>query len=280
MTRKPPSVALTNLVIAFVILLWTLIPIYHMVVMALSPTGGTPAGQLIPSDPTLDNFALTLTEEHFLVQHFWQHLYNSAFVALSVAFLTLFISTLASFAISRLKFSLGGAVSGTALLTYLIPASFLAIPMYVTMTNYDLVETRLSLIMVMVTFATPYAIWVFVQHADSIPRELDEAARIDGASPLQLYRLVFLPLMTPAIVAIGTYALLLAWNEYLYAFLLVSQEMNMTLPVSIGYFLLSDEAPWNLLMAVGILYSIPPAIFYYAVRGYMSSGLTAGAVKA
>jgi hypothetical protein len=103
----------------------------------------------------------------------------------------------------------------------------------------------------MVTIASPYCIWVLKQASDKLPWELDEAARIDGASPLQLFRLVYLPLMTPSLVAIGTYALLLAWNEYLYAFLLLSNDRSVTLAVALGNFLAADDSPWELLMATG-----------------------------
>ena len=113
-----------------------------------------------------------------------------------------------------------------------------------------------------------------------MPYELDEAARIDGASPLQLFRLVYLPLMMPSLVAIGTYALLLAWNEYLYAFLLLSNDKQITLAVALGNFLAADDSPWELLMTVGLIYAIPPAAIYYAFKRYMVGGLTAGAVKA
>lgn len=102
---------------------------------------------------------------------------------------------------------------------------------------------------------------------------------MDGATAWQIFRLVYLPLMTPTIVAIGTYALLLAWNEYLYAFLLLSSEKNITLAVGMGIFTTVDDAPWNLLMATGIIYSLPPAAIYYTFRRYMVSGLTAGSVK-
>ena len=111
-----------------------------------------------------------------------------------------------------------------ALFTYFIPAAFLAVPMYKTMGNYGLLNNQWALILAMVTIASPYCIWVLKQASDKLPLELDEAARIDGASPLQLFRLVYLPLMVPSLVAVGTYALLLAWNEYLYAFLLLSND--------------------------------------------------------
>ena len=100
-----------------------------------------------------------------------------------------------------------------------------------------------------------------------------------GATVLQIFRLVYLPLMMPSLVAIGTYAVLLAWNEYLYAFLLLSNDRDITLPVALGNFLAADDSPWELLMTTGFIYALPPAAVYYAFKRYMVGGLTAGAVK-
>ena len=193
--------------------------------------------------------------------------------------ITLLIATGAAFAISRLKVRGGRAVMNLALFTYFIPAAFLAVPMYKTMGIYGLLNSQWALIWAMVTIASPYAIWVLKQASDKLPIELDEAAVMDGATPMQLFRLVYLPLMMPSLVAVGTYALLLAWNEYLYAFLLLSRETDITLPVALGNFLAADDSPWELLMTTGFIYALPPAAIYYAFKRYMVGGLTAGAVK-
>jgi len=206
-------------------------------------------------------------------------MWNSFIIAVTVGILTLFVATSAAFAISRLKVKGGRAVMNMALFTYFIPAAFLAVPMYKTMGVYGLLNSQWALILAMLTIAAPYSIWVLKQASDKLPYELDEAARMDGASPLQLFRLVYLPLMMPSLVAIGTYALLLAWNEYLYAFLLLSKETQITLGVALGNFLAADDSPWELLMTTGLLYALPPAAIYYAFKRYMVGGLTAGAVK-
>jgi multiple sugar transport system permease protein len=153
------------------------------------------------------------------------------------------------------------------------------VPMYRTMGNYGLLNSQWALILAMLTLASPYAIWVLKQASDKLPRELDEAAIIDGASHFQLFRLIYLPLMAPSLVAVGTYALLLAWNEYLYAFLLLSADTAVPLSVALGNFLAADDSPWELLMTTGLIYALPPAAIYYVFRRYMVSGLTAGAVK-
>jgi multiple sugar transport system permease protein len=267
------------LLIGIPVLLWTMLPLYHLFLFAISPKESAFAGKLWPDHPTLRNFEIVFAEKHYFLNHFWLQLWNSVVIAVAIAALTLFVATAAAFAISRLKVPGGRLVMNLALFTYFIPAAFLAVPMYKTMGNYGLLNNQWSLILAMVTIASPYAIWVLKQASDKLPYELDEAAIIDGASPLQLFRLVYLPLMMPSLVAVGTYALLLAWNEYLYAFLLLSKDTDITLSVALGNFLSADDSPWELLMTTGLIYAIPPAAIYYTFKRYMVGGLTAGAVK-
>ncbi len=267
------------ILIAIPIVLWTVIPIYHLFVLSISDKEAMLAGQLWPDKPTLQNFEIVFGQKHYYLRDFWRQFANSAFVALATGVITLTIATFAAFSISRLKAPGGRMIMNLALATYLIPAAFLAIPMYKTMGNYGLLNTQASLILAMVALASPYAIWVLKQASDKLPVELDEAARIDGASTMQLFRLVYVPLMAPSLVAIGIYALLLAWNEYLYAFLLLSSEKDVPLAVALGLFLGADDSPWTVLMATGFIYALPPAAIYYTFRKYMVSGLTAGAVK-
>jgi multiple sugar transport system permease protein len=267
------------LLIGIPVLIWTLIPIYHLVLFSISAKDSATSGRLWPKDPTLQNFGIVFGQKHFYLNHFWLQMGNSVLIAVAVAAITLVVATAAAFAISRLKVPGGRTVMNLALFTYFIPAAFLAVPMYKTMGSYGLLNNQWALILAMVTIASPYGIWVLKQASDKLPWELDEAARIDGASPLQLFRLVYLPLMMPSLVAVGTYALLLAWNEYLFAFLLLSNDRSVPLSVALGNFLAADDSPWELLMTTGLIYAIPPAAIYYAFKRYMVSGLTAGAVK-
>jgi len=267
------------LLVGIPVLLWTLIPVYHLLLFAISPPGKATSGRLWPQDPTLQNFDIVLNQKHFYLNHFWVQIGNSLLIAVATGLITLFVATCAAFAISRLKVRGGRTVLNLALFTYFIPVAFLAVPMYKTMAVYGLLNNRWSMILAMVTIASPYCIWVLKQASDKLPWELDEAARIDGATPLQLFRLVYLPLMVPSLVAVGTYSLLLAWNEYLYGFLLLSKEVEIPLAVALGNFLNADDSPWEILMATGFIYALPPAAIYYAFKRYMVSGLTAGAVK-
>jgi multiple sugar transport system permease protein len=279
MSWKSVATEAKLLLIGIPLLLWTIIPVYHLVLFAISPKDQATTGKLWPDHPTLKNFENVFGQKHFYLDHFWVQLGNSVVIAVAVAAITLFVATSAAFAISRLKVRGGRTVMNLALFTYFIPAAFLAVPMYKTMGNYGLLNSQWALILAMVTIASPYCIWVLKQASDKLPYELDEAARMDGASPLQLFRLVYLPLMVPSLVAVGTYALLLAWNEYLYAFLLLSNDKSVTLAVALGNFLAADDSPWELLMATGLIYALPPAAIYYAFKRYMVGGLTAGAVK-
>ena len=278
-TLREVGIEARLLLIGIPVFIWTMIPIYHLFLFSISPKQDAFAGKLWPAHPTLNNFSIVFGEKHYFLSHFWLQLWNSTVIAVAVGALTLFIATAAAFSISRLRVKGGRLIMNLALFTYFIPAAFLAVPMYRTMGIYGLLNNHWALILAMVTIASPYAIWVLKQASDKLPVELDEAATMDGATTLQLFRLVYVPLMMPSLVAVGTYALLLAWNEYLYQFLLLSNKESMTVPVALAQFINSDQAPWNYMMATAIIYALPPVATYYAFRGRMSSGLTMGGVK-
>jgi multiple sugar transport system permease protein len=267
------------LALGVLILIWTLAPLYNMAAVSLEKHGNVFSNNIWPKNPSIESFRVVLSEGYWYLSDFWRQFGNSFYVGVATVVLTLLIGSLASFSISRMRIRYGWLLSDVALLTYVIPASFLAIPFYQIMLKYGLADNLWSVIAAEVTFATPYAIFIFQQYGTSIPVDLDEAARIDGASPLQIYLRIYLPLMAPALVAVGTYALLLAWNEYLYQFLLLSSKRNMTVAVALAQFLNSDEAPWNYMMAASIVYALPPLVLYYVFRRRMSAGLTMGGVK-
>ena len=263
------------------LLIWSLAPVYNMLLIALDRDEGDIEfeGLIWPPDPSLHSFQAVLTQGYWLVEDFWHQFGNSSFIGLMTMFLTVLIGSLASFALGRLRLSKGWLLVNAPLLTYAVPASFLVIPFSRLMASYGLSNSLWAIVAANVTFAVPYAILILQQYATLIPIELDEAARVDGASPVQVYRHMYLPLTTPALAAVGTFALLLAWNEYLYQYLLLSSTRNMTVAVAIAQFFNSDEAPWNYMMATAIIYSVPPIVIFYALRRYMAAGLTRGAVK-
>jgi multiple sugar transport system permease protein len=276
--RVLAEVASVTLGVALVI--WSLTPVYNMLLIALDRDEGDIEFESIiwPPDPSLHSFYTVLTQGYWLLENFWRQFGNSFFIGVMTMFLTVLIGSLAGFALSRLRLGTGWLLNAP-LLTYAVPASFLVIPFSRLMAAYGLSNSLWAIVAANVTFASPYAILILRQYARLIPIELDEAARVDGASPAQVYRRVYLPLMTPALAAVGTFALLLAWNEYLYQYVLLSSTRNMTVAVAIAQFFNSDEAPWNYMMATALIYSLPPIVIFYALRRYLAAGLTRGALK-
>jgi len=272
-------VEVASIALAIVLVIWSVAPIYDMVMVALERHGDVFTSSIWPAHPSLESFWIVVTQGYWYLEDFWHQFGNSVYMGAMTVFFTLLIGSLASFAIGRMRIRQGWLLTNAALLTYVIPASFLAIPFYRIMQIYGLTDNLWAVIAALVTFATPYAIFIFQNYGASIPIELDEAARIDGASPIQVYYRIYLPLMAPALVAVGTYALLLSWNEFLYQFLLLSSTKSMTVAVALAQFLNSDESPWNYMMATAIIYALPPVAIYYAFRRRMASGLTMGGVK-
>ena len=260
------------------LLIWTLLPVYNMLLMALDDDADEFTGHIWP-EWDFSSFRSVWTEDYWLMDHFWHQFANSLYMGLATMVLTVLIGSLAAFSLGRIRLRRGWIVSDAALLTYMLPTAFLVIPFVQIMHKYGMADSLWAVIAAEVTFATPYALLILNQYGKLIPMELDESAMIDGASPFQVYCRIYLPLMAPALVAVGVYALLLAWNEYIYQFLLLSSTRNMTVAVAIDQFFDSDEAPWNYMMAIAIIYSVPPVAVYFALRRYMVAGLTMGGVK-
>jgi multiple sugar transport system permease protein len=262
-----------------VVMLWTLIPVYNILLIALSEDGDEFTGTVWPSHPSFEGFEMIWSGDFWFLEDFWHQFGNSIYIGAATMVMTVLIGSLASFAMGRMRLRKAWLLGNFSLITYAVPASFLVIPFARLMRIYGLTDNLWAVIASQVTFATPYAILILHQYGKLIPLELDEAARVDGATPFQVYRRIYLPLMAPALAAVATYALLLAWNEYLYQFLLLSSPRSMTVAAGINQFFDSDEAPWSYLMAVAIVFSIPPIAVYYALRRYMVAGLTMGGVK-
>jgi len=266
--------------LAVVILIWSLAPVYEMFLIALDPEEGEIEfdGNLWPPEPSIEAFRAVVTQEARYLEDFWHQFGNSLYIGLSTMLLTVLIGSLASFAVGRLRLSKGALLTNAALFTYAIPASFLIVPYYRIMHTYGLSDNPLGVIAAQVTFATPFAILIMQLYANLIPLELDEAARVDGASAVQVYWRIYLPLMTPALAVVSIYALLLAWNDYLYQAVLLSVR-NMTVSVTQGQLFEDVDAPYNAMMAAGIIYVLPPIALLFALRRYVVASLTMGGVK-
>ena len=157
------------LLIGIPVFIWTMIPIYHLVLFSISSKDQATSGRIWPEHPTLQNFRIVFQEQHHYLNHFWLQMWNSVVIAVSVGAITLFVSTCAAFAISRLRVPGGRTVMNLALFTYFIPAAFLAVPMYKAMGNSGLLNNQWALILAMVTIASPYCIWVLKQASDKLP---------------------------------------------------------------------------------------------------------------
>ena len=269
-----------SVILGVVLLIWSLMPVYNMLLIALDPEEGEIefAGNLWPSEPSLDGFLATVTQEARYLEDFWHQFGNSLFIGLLTMVLTVLIGSLASFAVSRMRLSKGSLLTNAAIITYAIPASFLIVPYYRIMHSYGLSNSLWAVIAAQVAFAIPFAILILQLYASLIPFELDDAARVDGASPVQLYLRIYLPLMTPPLAVVAIYALLLAWNDYLYQAVLLSPR-NMTVSVMQGQLFTDTDAPWNAMMAAAIIYVLPPIALLFALRRYVAASLTMGGVK-
>jgi multiple sugar transport system permease protein len=268
-------------VLGMALLIWSVMPIYNMFLIALDPEEGEVefSGNLWPPEPSLESFRVVLTQDTRYLQSFWRQFGNSLYIGLATMLLTVLIGSLASFAVGRMRLGKGSLLINASLATYAVPASFLIFPFHRIMHGYGLSDSHWAVIAAYVTFTTPFAILILRHYARLIPDELDDAARVDGASSVAVYRRLYLPLMAPALAAVAVYTLVVAWNDYLYQFVLLSSERHMTAAVMQAQLFDDADAPWNAMMAAAIIYSLPPIVIFYALRRYLAAGLTRGALK-
>ncbi len=277
--RRRALIEAGSVILGVVLVIWSLTPIYNMLLIALDPEEGEIefTGNLWPPEPSLDGFRDVVTQEARYLEDFWHQFGNSVYIGLLTMFLTVLIGSLASFAVSRMRLRRGGLLTNSALLTYAIPASFLIVPYYRIMHSYGLSNSLWAVIAAQVAFAIPFAILILQLYASLIPFELDDAARVDGASAIQVYLRIYLPLMTPALAVVAVYALLLAWNDYLYQAVLLPPQ-NTTVSVIQGQLFADNDAPWNAMMAAVIIYVLPPMVLLFALRRHVAASLTMGDV--
>jgi multiple sugar transport system permease protein len=269
-----------SIVLGIALLIWSLLPVYNMFLIALDPEEGEIEfdGNIWPPEPSLEGFRGVVTQEARYLEDFWHQFGNSLYIGLFTMALTVLIGSLASFAVGRMRLSKASLLTNAALLTYAIPASMLIVPYFGIMHTYGLSDNLWAVIAAQVTFATPFAILILQLYSNLIPFELDDAARVDGASAPQVYLRIYLPLMTPALAVAAVYALLLAWNDYLYQAVLLSVR-NMTVSVTQGQLFEDVDAPWNAMMAAGIIYVLPPIALLFVLRRYVVASLSIASMK-
>ena len=226
------------------------------------------------TSPTLDHIRLLLFNTAYP-----RWLMTTMMVAIGATVLSLVSSTLAAYAIQRLRFKGSQYVGLGIYLAYLVPPSILFIPLATMVFQLGLFDTPFALILVYPTFLVPFCTWLLIGYFKSIPYELEECALIDGATRLQILRQITLPLAVPGLISAGIFSFTLSWNEFIYALAFIQSSENKTVPVAILTELVTgDVYQWGALMAGALLGSLPVAIFYSFFVDYYVSSLT-GAVK-
>jgi multiple sugar transport system permease protein len=225
--------------------------------------------------PTLDNFRELIASESFQIFFF-----NSVKITIVVVIVSMVISVMAAFSLARMRFWGSAALATGVFLTYLVPESLLFIPMFRIIGALGLMNSTWSLVILYPTLTVPFCTWIMIGYFSSIPRELDEAALIDGASYMQVLRKIFIPVAMPGIIAATIFAFTVSWGQFLYplAFLYSSDQMVLTVGI-VTELIRGDVFQWGKIMAGSLMASLPPVIIYAFLMDYYISGLTAGATK-
>ena len=257
-------------------LAFVMFPFYWIVVTAFKSDMqiSQRVGIFWPAPWTVEQF-----DQLFFHQPFFVWFQNSTIVAVSTTVVAVVISALGAYALARLRFTGAQTMQTVLLITYLLPGALMFIPLYGILSDLHVINTRWALILTYPTSMIPFASWLLMGYYRAIPEELEHAAMVDGANRLQAFLYVTLPLTTPALLAVTLFSFTAAWKEYLYAFVFLTSERLMTLPVGLAQTIFGDIYPWGLLMAASLLISIPVVIFYMYGQRFMVAGLTAGSVK-
>ena len=258
------------------VVLFAIAPYAWMVLTSIRPDADLSTFPLsyVPSQVTLEHYATLLQQTSFL-----QNLGNSLVIAAGAVVVGLLTSVPAAYAFSRFRFRGRQVLMTQFLVINMFPVVLLIIPLFVLMRNFHLLDSYFGIIIGHSTFAIPFAVWMLTSYMNGIPREVDEAAMMDGATRLQTIRLVILPLLMPGIVTTAIYIFVTSWNEYLFAMMLSGDHVR-TVTVALQLFIGEFTVQWGLLTAGGTLVAIPVTILFLIVQRRLVGGLTAGAVKA
>jgi ABC-type glycerol-3-phosphate transport system permease component len=261
---------------AVVLLIAGAFPFFWMLSTALKPSAeifATPPG-LIPLHPTLENFRRLFVETHFT--GFFR---NSVVVAGATVLLTLSVSALGAYGLTRYTFRGRETVAGLILLTYMFAPIMIIIPFYILVKQLGIVNTHLALVLSYTTFCLPFCLWVLRAFFQSIPLELEEAALVDGAGRGKTVWYVVLPLALPGLIAAAIFTFILAWNDFLFALVLITSDELKTLPVGVNDLFNATIVDWGMIMAAGVMITVPTILFFAAVQRYLVQGWGAGGVK-
>lgn len=258
-----------------VVALGILFPIYYMLIISLKlPKDIYRTPSLLPINTTLQNYVDLLEKGNFLI-----NIRNSLFVAISSTVVSLLFSSMAAYSLVRLRYLFRNWVGRLILFTYLTPSAVLFIPLSVIIARLELGNTLHGLIFVYLTFSTPLSTWMLMGYFKSIPVDLEEQAMVDGATRIQAFYRILLPLSAPALVAVGVLAFTAAWNELLFGLIFITSPDLRTVPVAINYLITGDVFRWGLIMAGSVLAALPVMVLYYLSQRFMVEGLAAGSVK-
>ncbi len=260
-----------------------LTPPLYMLITSLKSSAEISAGASpwIVSSPTLSNFTELLTDSQF-IRFFW----NSAIVSICVVTITMVVSVFAAFSLTRMKFWGSTTLATGVFLTYLIPETLLFIPLFKMFawvnetTGIELINQWWVLIVLYPTLTVPFCTWIMIGYFSSIPKELDEAAIIDGASWMQTLFQIFIPVAIPGIIAATIFAFTVSWAQFLYPLAFTTSADQLVLPVGIITTLIKgDVFNWGQIMAGALIGAAPPLVLYAFLMDYYIAGLTAGATK-
>lgn len=269
--------------VVLLIVVWTLAPYTWLVISSLSHKIDlvTVPLKINLFHINLDNYRALFTingGESVNVTLFLHALQNSTIISLSTMLICLPLGVMAAYAASRLKFKGSNGVILTSMITQLVPPIVLVIPLYVIMRKFNLLDKQIGLILVDISIGLPLVVWMMRGYLASIPRDLEDAARIDGCTYLGALIRVILPLAGPGLVSVMIFAFIASWNEYLYAFIFTNVQAK-TLPVLIGEFSTKLGLEYLKIAAAGVLASLPPVLLALVFQKFIIRGLTSGAVK-
>ena len=267
--------AYVSLVIAAIVMLAP--PVYMLLtsIKTSAEVADLSGNPWVVHSPTLENYAAILGNPMF--RGFF---YNSIIVTLAVVVVTMFISVFAAFALARMKFFGSQVLATGVFLTYLVPDTLLFIPLYQIVGGLGLLNSVWGLVLVYPTLTVPFCTWIMIGYFASIPKELDEAALIDGANWMQMLTKIFIPVALPGIIAATIFAFTVSWAAFVYptAFITRPDEMPLTIGV-VSQLIRGDTFAWGQLMAGALIAALPPVVVYAFLMDYYLAGLTAGATK-
>ena len=258
-----------------------LYPLVLVLKIAFGPGQGFSAGlSPIPDSVSLENFRAVIGETTpDGVWLFGRQLLNSAVIAISTTIVGILLACTDGYAFSRFDFP--GRETGlmTFLVSQMFPGVMMMIPLYLILEKLGLLNAPMGLILVYATTSIPFCVWMLKGYFDTIPRELEESAIMDGASRFTIFWRIILPLSAPAVAVTALFSFMTAWNEFILASVFMSEAGNFTLPVKINSYVNNEDIKWGLFAASSILVSVPVMALFYGLQKYLVGGLTAGAVK-